>query len=318
MTMLQIHATALSAHIASYHEFLLRYSMAANVVYGFVEGKDDPCFYRGFIDALLPEDWEVELWPAGNRDQVYRVHADMDWQRFPKKRVCFFVDRDLSSLIPESLATDTNIYVTDGYSIENDLAKRGTCRRVLSEVCALGTVDHGELDAVCDLFDIELEKFLVSMIPTMAWILHWRRHGNRASLNDILMKDLFAFTNGVVRANSTPRNKTNIVQYIHDQCGVLHDPSVDVAPLQAELRKGGGYRHFTRGKYVFWFLIEFCCSVRASAETFFKSCAKIPPMHVTFSASNGMTIIGNRSRIPNSLKTFLTDNYSEYVEAMAG
>lgn len=274
-------------------------------------------FLPGFIEHLLPDDWEVELWPAGNRDQVYRVHADMDWRRFPKKRVCFFVDRDLSSLIPESLSMDSNIYVTDSYSIENELVKRGTCRRVLSEVCALGTLDHAELDAVCDLFEVELEKFLAAMVPTMAWILYWRRIGKRAALNDILMKDLFAFTNGTLRSNPTPKGKSDAVQYIHEQCNVVHDASVNIGALEAEFRKGRAYRHFIRGKYVFWFLIEFCCSVRASAGVHFKTCAKIPPMNVIFSAANGMTIIGNRARVPKSLKTFLSANYCEYTDAMA-
>ena len=315
--MLQIHALALSAQIASYHEFLSRYANTAKVVYGFVEGKDDPCFYRGFIEHLIPEDWEVELWPAGNRDQVYRVYADMDWRRFPKKRVCFFVDRDLSSLIPESLTADSNIYVTDSYSIENDLVKRATCRRVLSEVCALGTLDHGELDSVCDKFEVELEKFLAAMVSPMVWILHWRRNKERAALNDIQMKDLFSFTSGTLRINPSPKGKANAVQYIHEQCGVVHDTSVDIAPLEAAFRKGGAYRQFTRGKYVFWFLIEFCCSVRASAKVHFKTCVKVPPMNVSFAAANGMTVIGNRARVPKSLKSFLTANYYDYIDALA-
>jgi hypothetical protein len=317
MTMLQIHATAISAQIASYHEFLLRYSKTAKVVYGFVEGKDDPCFYRGFIEHLLPDNWEVELWPAGSRDQVYRVHADIDWRHFPKNRICFFVDRDLSSLIPEALATDSNIYMTDSYSIENDLVKKGTCKRVLSEVCSLGTLDHGELDTVCDLFESELEKFLAAMIPIMAWILHWRRKGERAALSDILMKDLFSFSSGTLQMNPTPKGKATPVHYIHEQCNVVHDAKVDIAPVEAEFRKGGAYRRFTRGKYVFWFLIEFCCYVRGSVKTHFKSCTRVPPMNVSFAAANGMTIIGNRARIPKSLKSFLMANYCEYIEAKA-
>ena len=100
ISMLNLHAEALSSRVASYHEFLSRFSKSKKVVYGFVEGKEDPCFYRGFIEYSIPDDWEVELWPAGNRDQVFRIHRDIDWRRFPKKRVCFFVDRDLSALIP--------------------------------------------------------------------------------------------------------------------------------------------------------------------------------------------------------------------------
>ena len=52
--MLEMHAAALSSKVASYHEFLSRFSKFKKVVYGFVEGKEDPCFYRGFIDFFSP------------------------------------------------------------------------------------------------------------------------------------------------------------------------------------------------------------------------------------------------------------------------
>lgn len=100
MSMISIHAAAIDGRAAAYHEFLTRYAKRERVVYGFVEGKDDPCFYRGFLELLIPETWEIELWPAGNKDQVYRIHQYIDWRKFPKARVCFFVDRDLSKLIP--------------------------------------------------------------------------------------------------------------------------------------------------------------------------------------------------------------------------
>lgn len=317
MSMLAIHAAALGSKIASFHEFLSRYSKTKKVIYGFVEGKDDPCFYRGFIEHQIPNDWEVELWPAGNKDQVYRIHAEIDWRRFPKKRVCFFVDRDLSVVIPERLRKDSNIYVTDGYSIENDLTKRGTCRRVLTEVCGFATADHGELDQVCDLFEQELEKFQVELIPIMAWILAWRRSGKPASLNDILMKDLFCISDGVLQTKAKPKGKANTVEYIHSQCNLVVDPALDIAAHETEFRKGCVYRKFTRGKYVFWFLVEFCRSVHTSAKVLFKSCAKAPAMNVSMSAGNGVTIIGHRARLPGSLRAFLESTYCDYIAKKA-
>ena len=50
MTMLQVHADALSSANTAYHEFLLRYKASANIVYGIVEGKEDSMFYRGLIE----------------------------------------------------------------------------------------------------------------------------------------------------------------------------------------------------------------------------------------------------------------------------
>ena len=165
---------ALHNKVASYHEFLARYSRRSKVVYGFVEGKEDPCFYRGLIELLLPGDWEVELWPAGNKDQVYHVHSGIDWRRFRKTRVCFFVDRDLSDMIPEKLPADRNIYVTSGYSIENDLVKKAICKRLLAELYGFAHADHGELEAVGVIFE-KTRSFLRRLIPVMAWIVHWRR-----------------------------------------------------------------------------------------------------------------------------------------------
>lgn len=313
MGMLNIHADALANKAACYHEFLTRYSKSKSIVYGFVEGKEDPCFYRGFIENQLPEGWEVELWPAGNKKQVYFIHSTIDWRRFPKKRICFFVDRDLSELIPETLPKDSNIYVTDRYSIENDIVNRATCYRVLTEVCGLNGVAHDELDVICDLFDQEFEKFMHALVPVMSWVLTWRRIGKKASLSDILMRDIFSIVHGKVSVINLPKGKASIQEYIHDQCNLVVDMSVDINNVASEFITGDVFKKFTRGKYLFWFLIEFCCSVRKSALTLFKSCKKLPAMHVSLSASNGLTVIGNRARIPVSLRTFLDDTFCAYI-----
>lgn len=319
MTMLEIHSAAVSNKAASFHEFLSRYSKKAKIVYGFVEGKEDPCFYRGFIELLLPDDWHIELWPAGNKDQVYEIHRSLDWRRFRKSQVCFFVDRDLSEMIPENLTQDTNIYVTTGYSIENDVVSKATCNRILSEVCGFALADHAELDAVCEIFEHELERFYQAMIPIMAWILEWKRRGGaRPNLNDIQMRDIFSFADGRLLTNETPKGKADIHLYLHEQCNVVYTQGVDIAPLQAEFVRKKFYKKFTRGKYVFWFLIEFCNAVHRDTAALFNGLAKPPKMHVNLSSSNGMTVIGTRARIPRSLRNFIQDTFGAYIVTIDG
>lgn len=317
MSILEIHAEALENNSACYHEFLSRYSKTNRVVYGFVEGKDDPCFYRGFIENQIPHDWSVELWAAGNKDQVYQIHTSIDWRRFSKKRICFFVDRDLSDLLPETINKDINIYVTECYSIENDIVNRGTCFRVLTEVCGLQSIPHNELEQACDIFEQELDKFVHAMIPVTAWILLWRRSRKKACLNDIMMKDIFSFVDCRLNINTKPKRKLNLADYIHGQCNIAYDHAFDSSTAEAEIKVGDIYKKFTRGKYLFWFLIEFCCSVRKSATTIFRSCTEIPPMHVSLSTKNGVTIIGNRARIPSSLREFLARTYCDFITLSA-
>lgn len=314
MTIIEVHAAALSDKIATYHEFLLRYSKHAKVVYGFVEGQEDPCFYQGFIEGLLPDDWRVELWPAGNKDQVYRIHRDIDWRRFRKSQVCFFVDRDLSDIIPEALDQDSNIYVTTGYSIENDVVNRTTCHRTLSELCGFANADRGDIEVVCALFEEEFEAFLQAMVPLMAWILAWRRSGMRPNLNDIRMRDLFSVASGRLQTNATPRGKANVIVYLHDQCKVVQNPAIDIAPILAEFSRKGIYRMLTRGKYVFWFLVEFCNTVHRDSAALFKGMSKPPKKHLNLTCANGMAVIGPRSRIPKSLRDFLQLTFCTYIE----
>jgi hypothetical protein len=314
MSMLKVHAAALGSKIASYHEFLARYSKTKQVVYGFVEGKEDPCFYRGFIEHFLPEDWEVELWPAGNRDQVLRIHRDLDWRRFPKKRVCFFVDRDLSELIPEVLPSDTNIFVTDRYSIENSIVNRGTCRSMLTEVFGFSNVSHAEMDRVCDQFESELENFFIAMVPTMAHILFWRRTSAKANLNDINIGKLFSIQGGALVVDGSSGAEAARIKYVHDSVGIILDPTIDISTEQAEFRKVSAYRSYVRGKYVMWFLVEFCKSIHEAAASFFAACAAPPKMKVSISATNAVTIIGNRARVPQSLRTFLSNTFCAYIE----
>lgn len=312
--MLQLHATALSRKIASYHEFLERFSKTKKVVYGFVEGKEDFCFYRGFVEHFIPGDWEIELWPAGNRDQVLQIHRDIDWRRFPKKRVGFFIDRDLSDLLPEKLPSDINIYVTDKYSIENSVANRGTCRRILTEVFGFSNVNHQEMDQVCDQFEKELEKFFVTMIPTMAHILYWRRSVSKANLNDINIGKMFSVKGGFLVIKRTLAAKTARTKYIHKSAGVAFDSTTNVSNELKDFGKVFAYRNFVRGKYIMWFLIEFCRSIHQAASSSFTACAGPPKMKVSISAANAVTIIGNRARVPKSLRAFLLKTFCAYIK----
>jgi Protein of unknown function (DUF4435) len=304
MSMLDVHITALNNNVSIYHEFLSRYSKIKKVVYGFVEGKEDPCFYRGFLEHAIPDDWNIELWAAGNKKQVYKIYNDIDWRSFPKTRICFFVDRDLSDLIPEKFICDKNIYVTDNYSIENDIVNKSTCNRILAEVFGWSKVSHTELDEICDLFEIELEKFYMAMVPIMAQILLWRRNNERAMLNDIGMSDFFSFNAGSLQIIEKPNGKANVSECIHEHCKIPYDPTKEITSVETELMQGDIYKKTTRGKFLFWFLISFCISVKKK-------------MNVEISHKNGMTIIGNRARTPSSLRQFVNETFCNYIEMMS-
>ena len=136
MDMLEIHAAVLVSSITSYHEFLLYFKKDEKIVYGFVEGKDDPSFYCGLIDSHMPTELEVKLVPSGNKDKVLKVFEEMDCPRYPKKRVCFSVDQDLSDFIEGNRHPGENLYVMDNYSIETEAMNIRTMERIRWESSA--------------------------------------------------------------------------------------------------------------------------------------------------------------------------------------
>jgi hypothetical protein len=182
MGMLEVHADALGSTNTTYHEFLHYYKATARVVYGFVEGKDDPAFYRGFIENSLPSEWDVELIRAGKKDKVLGALNSMDWLRFPKKRVCFFVDRDLSEFLGEQLPSGENLYITDNYSIENDVVTFRTMKRVLEEVLNITEFDQTEIRVIQELFESNLDTFREVMVSVMSQILIWESSSEKAYL----------------------------------------------------------------------------------------------------------------------------------------
>ena len=313
MSMLHVHSEARDSGNARYHGFLTEYSATAAMVYGFVEGRQDPCYYRGLIDHSLPPAWRVRLWPAGGKDVVYQTYRLFDWKRFPKRRVCFFVDRDFQDLVPEEHPEDINVYITNDYSIENSLVDTQTCHRTLVEVCGFANARQDELDAVVGQFEAQYEIFLRAMIPVTAWLLTAKRLRQTVYPNNVEMNRLFSVVDGQLESNPNPRNCATLVEYLQMRCG-MHSDDIDPAEAAGELGRDLLYRRFVRGKYALWFLVEFCLSIRRSAAKFFSSCDAPPKMHVALGDANAMVLLGSRGRIPETLRVFLRSTLGQYVE----
>jgi len=296
------------------HEFKIRFKKNSNAIYGFVEGKDDPCFYLGFIENCIPDDWHIELWDVGGKDGVLDVYSKFDWRSFRKNQVLFFVDRDLSIFTKESIPNEMNIFVTQNYSIENDIVNPDTCDRILREVCGFSQLEYDKSDKIKTHFDEQLEYFQKSLIPVMSNIIIWRIDNKKACLNDIYMKHIFKINNGILSAISRPKNKDNLVLYIHDQCNLEITKRNSVAKITREFEEKKHYKKYIRGKYLLWFLVEFCLSIYKDCKTLsFIEIEKKPKMVTTLSQSNAIILIATRCKIPLPLKTFFENTIEKYV-----
>jgi hypothetical protein len=312
--MMQIHSNALESSNVAYHEFLLCYRSIEQIVYGFVEGKDDPSFYRGFIERNLPSGWKVKLIRSGNKQKVLRVFEVMDWNRFPYKRVCFFIDRDLSVFLGGETHSGENLYVTDCYAIENEIVSFDTMERVLEETLGVTNALPAEFTRIKDLFNVNLRFFCNAMAPVMGQILLWKRNGEKPCLSNIEPKEFFQFTHGEIGLN--PKFSSSIDRVLRAAALVSAQAAAteDLSNAEAEFRSKQGPERFTRGKYLLWFFVQCANEIHQSISLFCTNHTVSPKACVSLGVGNAMAMIAPRARCPESLNNFLDRNYGEYTK----
>lgn len=317
MSMLDLHAEALDGS-AAYHEFLLFYKPAGKFVYGFIEGLQDSSFYLSVINSMLPDGWRARLFQAGNRDKVVKTCLEIDWSRFDRRRVCFFVDRDLTAFVGGDEHLPQNIYVTDQYSIENDVVNHETLSCLLDEVFNIVGLTPDEEYAINRMFDEEYDRFCEAMVAPMSQILIWQKNGNQPCLENVKLKDWFEFNNGRISLRTKYIEALSRVGYAAGRCKC--DPSSNelLASAEGEFRGKGGVPRYIRGKYVLWFFVRFALSIYESVQLHCARYKKRPKTHMTLGIDNAMVILGTRVRAPESLRVFLNNTYISYIEEALG
>lgn len=309
MDMLKLHEEALQSTSTAYHEFLLRYKPSKAIVYGFVEGKDDPMFYRGLIEQALPADWEVELIPSGNRDAVLQSMKEFDWDRYSKQRICFFVDRDLTDFVGTKAQECENLYITDGYSIENHAMAFGTFHRMLLEVFGVSNLKPADVERLEAIYSANLSVFREALLPVMAQIIEWRRTGARPTLNDIDIRAFFEFAGGRAKIRPCFAPADSRVTHAAQCVNLSAMPPNDRLVIEEEFKQREGLEKFIRGKYCLWFFIESLTQVHLSIASIVPAYKEPPKVKATIGQKNAMVILGPRVRCPESLRRFLANGF---------
>ena len=317
MSMLDIHSTALENINEAHHHFLLKFNKCRKSVFGFVEGRDDPSFYRGVIERFIPDDWTVELVLAGNRDKVLEAETMFDWTAFSRQQIAFFIDRDLSEFVGAPALAAENIYITDGYSIENSIVSHDVLVRILSEVHNIVDWTEDERNNIISHFRSELYTFVDLMAPLMSQIVDWRRRQVRANLNNLDLPSLFSFESGRLVHRSEYNSPE---QRIARLCECVAAPASEQAvidEIEEAFRLVDGPSRLTRGKYLIWFLASIANDIHACAPAFVASYRLPPKSKMAFGAKNIMVVAAPRARIPTSLRSFIESTFLQFIAAFA-
>jgi hypothetical protein len=319
MTMLDIHENALASSNVPYHDFLLFYRMGEKMVYSFVEGKTDSSFYRGFFESILKGDWGCKIIPAGNKEKVLGLYSSLDWNRFPRNAICFFVDRDLSDFLEGEKHQGINLFVTESYSIENELLTEHTMERVLEEICCVGVLHPTELQKLKELFLVNLRLFQDSLACVMAQVILWRRSQKMddnliVRLDKLKVKAFFEFRSGCLTLKSEFFPDANRVKHAAEVVKGQLASTHELKTAELEFRENAGVEKFIRGKYLISFFLECIEALRLAIPLLFNRHIMPPGKSANVGEANAMMIIGPRARCPASLRAFLERNYIEHIK----
>lgn len=311
--MLSIHEEALRQVNEGHHNFMLRYRAASKTVYGFVEGKDDPSFYRSIIERFIPDDWAVDLIVTGNKRKLFETYDTFNWNRYDLRRITFFADRDTDDFVVAHRRNATNIYYTDGYSIENSITNQEVYFRLLGEAYSVVDAEEQERHALCKHFEDNLLIFEDYLAPIMAQIILWRIEGCKAYHNDLDLGQIFSFRNDVIVPRSAYTDPNALVAKVGEMVGAQVSAPEERQRVESVYRAHNGRPSLVRGKYLLWFFATILNHVHSTIMDRVAAYQRPPkarnpvgPKTVGFAAAP-------RVRIPASLRAFIDNTYLRYI-----
>lgn len=184
MSLLQELENSLKSDAPCYMDFLYRYDPKKKQVFAFYEGDEDSSYYHHIIYNIVEADCELEEIVAGCKNNVLKLQNEFDWNKYDKRQIVFFVDKDLSFWLSEPSICEENVYVTDEYSVENYVVNPIGFKAWLIHFEGFARANKQEIDSMITEFETIIERFKRAMVPIMAQAIVAKRHDRSISLSD--------------------------------------------------------------------------------------------------------------------------------------
>lgn len=281
--------------------FYSEYKSNSTIFYGFVEGKDDPSYYRSIINNSLPEQCSIILYPCDGKKNVRYIFEQIRSRGFKKSKITYFLDRDISDFINDkSIIDDEYVYVTDNYSIENDFLSSDTFLNVFRDLLGYSYIPEYQMQDLRKKFELQRKDFEELMLPIMAIIIFWKRGAfDNPMYGDINIESIFDITNNKV-IQKLP--KCDLIKVFYEKCKVpykIHNAK-EIENIINEIRTKSSPRKILRGKYLSTFFVKSCNYLHETNRESLKI-----QNRTTINIGDIWSKIAPRSRPPSSLSNFI-------------
>lgn len=155
--------------VAALHLFNLLYDPHRDDYHFFFEGEDDFLFYMPDARRRIGTK-QVHMYDCGNKYNVIEVRDSIKQACYDVAKCLFFVDRDYDDLLGCQVTLDEHTYITDSYSIENEIPNKNCLEIIMSDILRISRADP-EFRRIENFVSINMTKFYRKILPLSAWII---------------------------------------------------------------------------------------------------------------------------------------------------
>lgn len=296
MLLESMRASRNSPHVALVSYNTIRSKNPNKIIFVF-EGFEDLPYYETIYNRINREGSFSPLIAKG-KDQVLGLRALLEKREEKDKMIRYFVDKDFDHLKEHPAGED--VYLTEGYSIENSLVSKEILQSLLlSEFKCCADAEYEAIGKIEELYEKTLEQFFDEMRLANQAIFHART--NKIALKNIEDKITEYVQISLGEVSGKPNDPYQLI-------GWPDDLGREILSSKELFDKLSPHMDW-RGKFIYSFFIRFLKLIKddrtSDAPTYFtkKSGVKYDP--------NGdvMRTLASLSVIPESLATFIRCNH---------
>jgi hypothetical protein len=289
---------AASSEIAIVHEFRILYAQNDSSFHVFFEGGDDPLFYLPELRRRLKGNAPLHSHVCNGKPKLSLIRTEIHALQFDRTRYAFFVDRDYDDFLGTQITLDDRTYLTDHYSIENDVTTLESIEVLLTDFGGMSKADPA-FKNITRAYQNGYDEFALRILPFSAWTISMRERGRKPNLNNVNLSNIFEITPaGRVkkRAQAFDTFRRNVgLQDEKDSC-------VHTMNWTRKLRKIERGK-WMRGKYQLWFFRNYLLLLAAKLYSKGVSRWKIP---LPLREDRIFEAVGGRLSMSGTLDAFLT------------
>lgn len=299
-----------------YHKFLDAYKQDEEKIYVFCEGNEDLGYYGHTIRNLFPHLALKKMFVEG-KNNVLQIHKYINWRTYSKNQILFFVDRDFSYWIKEPQYIDTNIYLTDQYSFENDAVCSILFVNSLEDLYGFANATSREIESIKRRYDECWIKFIENSKFIMAAVIVSFLRTNTHYAKNIEINKVIKVEHDNIWVNCV--KGTNFQEYVYEKLLIKEDVTSEIDLLKARFEKEKEH-YSVRGKWALAFFVKMMEYVidngQQFAPTLYTDDVKKPKRLCELHVEKAMAVLAPRICAPESLVEFVCNNVKSYL-AMA-